>query len=406
MNRYEHGGAGNATGVVCDFSVNTNPLGMPEGVRRALAEQIDNFSCYPEPHSDSLITALAKHYGISGEWVVCGNGAVELLYKAVSVIRPKTALLAAPCFSEYEKALLENRCQIRYYHRAEENAFLIAEDFLDAMEGVELIILCEPNNPTGSMTDPALLQNILLKAQQAQTAVILDECFLDFVSETDYRPWQEMACRQGKSGMEMAGSEDIIDGEEVIDSEIMGGIRRASEDIEVSYSRLYGIDEAFGDRIVVIKAFTKLYAMAGLRLGYAVSCNREWMQALKNTGPCWNVSVPAQAAGLAALSQTRYVEETRRLIKTEREYLMEALLEEGYTVYPSLANFILLSVDREAGKQMEEALYREGLFIRNAANFEGLHEGFYRIAVQTHANNEKLLQILKKGAWGTWQKRS
>ena len=211
---------------------------------------------------------------------------------------------------------------------------------------------------------------------------------MDFVSEKDYGLWQDMFCRQ-----EAAGEETI-------------GIRRDSEERELSYGRLCGIDKEFGDQILVIKAFTKLYAMAGLRLGYAISRNLEWILAMKNAGPCWNVSVPAQMAGLAALLETQYVEETRRLIEEERGYLMEELQKAGYTVYPSLANFFLLSVEKEAGKQMEETLQQAGLFVRNAENFEGLCEGFYRIAVQTHADNRKLLKILKKGAWGTWQGRS
>ncbi len=380
MTKYEHGGNRFHNHARYDFSANINPLGLPGGVEEILTENIRYFTEYPDVDNSQLTDRIARRYHVDSECIVCGNGAVELIYKAIGTKHPERTLLAQPCFSEYEKALLENRCRVKYYHRSEEKAFQIDEDYLDAMDEVDMIILCEPNNPTGNLTKPELLGKILRKAEKRHISVILDECFLDFVSEQTYEKyeteWIECMRPEGDNCRK-----DLF--------------HRSGEDRE-KIGRLLGVDDFFSENILVIKAFTKIYAMAGLRLGYALSRNKEWIRRLREWGPCWNVSVPAQLAGVVAIKDDRYIADTRQYIKNEREYLVRELEYAGYKVFESAANFILVYEEQQGQENMKEVLAKTGIMIRDCSNFEGLKDGYYRIAVRTHEENKRLVEALGK----------
>ncbi|MBQ3666043.1 MAG: aminotransferase class I/II-fold pyridoxal phosphate-dependent enzyme [Lachnospiraceae bacterium] len=353
MKKYEHGGNIYENRIAYDFSANINPLGMPENVKEALKSRIDLFEKYPDVHCTELRNALAKKYHVLPEHIVCGNGAVDVLYKCISIIKRMcqvrkenkeeygfhgTCLLALPCFSEYEKALLENDFEVKYYIRKEENDFRLMEDYLEYMEDIHLLILCRPNNPSGDMIEEQLLQRILNKAEQKQIFVILDECFIDFVSEKYENQYQ--------------------------------------------YAK---------DNVMMLHAFTKMYAMAGLRLGFGISRNTELIEKIREFGAEWNVSVPAQIAGVEALKDSEYPQKTRHYVEKERNYLIRELTSIGIKVYPSQANFVLIY----ASEQCYELLLCKGIMIRDCSNFEGLKKGYYRIAVRTHEENEILIQALK-----------
>ena len=142
--------------------------------------------------------------------------------------------------------------------------------------------------------------------------------------------------------------------------------------------------------LFLLKAFTKRYAMAGIRLGYGLCSNLAVLEKMQEAVQPWNVSIPAQAAGVAALEEEEYVDEARQIIGAEREFLRDGLRQLGFSVYDSRANYIFF---RGPSGLVEHALKKQVL-IRDCSNYRGLSEGYYRVAVRTHEENIKLLEAL------------
>ena len=341
MERYEHGGdIYRNPGVTLDFSVNINPFGMPYEVCRALAARVDEYARYPDPHCRELCSAIARHEAVPEDWVLCGNGAADLIYRLCFAIRPRRALIPSPTFSEYEKALAQVGCHVTSCVLKAENGFALTDDILEVIvPGIDVLFLCHPNNPTGLLIPAGLFERILSRSRETGTTVIVDECFLEF---TD-----------GSSA------------------------KRHLEDIP---------------GLVVLKAFTKMYAMAGLRLGYLLTTDKALRSRINAAAQCWSVSVPAQLAGVAALSCEGWQDKTHRLVAEERRFLAAGLIALGITVFPGDANFLLLRCDAP----LYELLLPKGILIRPCENFRGLDRTYFRVGVKTRAENSFLIQILKE----------
>ena len=341
MERYEHGGDlyGNP-GVSLDFSVNTNPLGMPDEIRRAILAHVDEYTRYPDPQNRALRSALSAHEGLPMEWILCGNGAADLIYRLCYAARPRRALVCAPTFSEYERALESVGCQVLYHALSRENGFrLTTEIAASLVPGVDMLFLCHPNNPTGRLISGDVLAEILNLARRNRTIVVVDECFLNFA--------EGVSCKKFLEEM---------------------------------------------PELVVLKAFTKIYAMAGLRLGYLLTANRALREKSDVAAQCWSVSVPAQVAGIAALTCGDWEEKTRRLIGEERRFLCERFAELGIDVFPSDANFLLF----QCGRPLREPLLKKGILIRSCENFNGLDRSYNRVSVKTRSENNRLIEAVKE----------
>lgn len=374
MNLYEHGGDiyGNP-GVKLDFSVNVNPLGLPDAVRQALIYHVGEYANYPDPYCRELCAAIGRSEDVPADWVLCGNGAADLIYRLCFTLRPRRALVCAPAFSEYERALTQVGCEVVYHRLRAENQFVLGSDIETSLTpGVDMLFLCHPNNPTGRLIPEDLMKSILERARRNGTVVLADECFIDFTEGASFKQYLK----------DMPG-------------------------------------------LVIIKAFTKIYAMAGLRLGYLLTANKGLMDKARGAGQCWSVSVPAQIAGMAALSCTDWIEKTRRFIEAERVFLCRRLSEAGAAagqaaaqtagqvigrselspcavgglgleVFPSEANFLLF----RSVYPLYEPLLKRGILIRSCANFKGLDENFYRVGLKTRAENELLVQAVKACLYG------
>ena len=337
-----HGGDIYRQPVRLDFSVNTNPLGPPPGVIRAVESSALLLDRYPDPCCRELVGALAAYEGVPERFILCGCGAAELIFSYCGALRPGKALELAPTFSEYAAALEAFGCQVERYALEEEDGFALTEKFLDALEHTdcEVVFLCSPNNPTGRLTDPGLLAEACEICLRRGLRLFVDECFL----------------------------------------ELSDGGRSAS--LADQLERFPGL--------FLLKAFTKSYAMAGLRLGYCLCGDGALLEAMGRLTQPWNVSVPAQAAGLAALEEGAYLARARTLIGRERPLLAAGLTALGLTVCPSQANYLLLKSPVElAGPLMEQ-----GILIRSCANYHGLGPGWYRAAVRGPKENEELLMAL------------
>ena len=348
MQAMPHGGdvytvkENNFTNVV-DFSANINPLGMPPAVQEAAARSLAICTQYPDPYCRELCRAIAAEKGIPAHWVLCGNGAAELLFRLAAALRPRRALLAAPTFSEYRKALEGVFCKVETFTLIEREEFALSERFLSCLpEDIELLLLCNPNNPTGWAIPSPLLRRILSLCRERNIFLVVDECFQDFLEEPD-------------SLLPLLGE----------------------------YPRL-----------LLLQAFTKLYGMPGLRLGYLLCANPALLERIYQAGQPWSVSTPAQAAGLAALGQRAYRARTKALIRSERAFLRAGLSARGFRVFGSQANFLFFKAP--GWVTLREELLPLGYLIRSCGNFEGLDEQFYRIAVRTRAENAGLLQAIDR----------
>ena len=323
-----------------DVSSNVSPLGVPEGVVRAIAEAAKGADAYPDPHCRALTEAIAEKEKVHPEWVLCGNGASDLIRRIVQAVKPERALVTAPCFSEYEAALAGADCHVERYPSAED--FRPDEGILSRITPeTGLVFLTQPGNPAGVSIPKALCERILARCEETGTRLVMDECFIDFLDAPDDMSMQSY----------------------------------------VKDNRM----------LVVLKAFTKIYAMAGVRLGYLLSSDRDFVEAVYEAGASWSVSHLAQAAGIAALRETDYVARVRALTGQERPRMISALRDAGLHVIEGEANFLLF----HSQVPLKDALASCGILIRDCGDYHGLGDGWYRIAVRTREENDRVLTAIR-----------
>ncbi len=341
MLRYEHGGniyVGES--ISLDFSVNTNPLGMPEFVQQAIIDQIPEYVRYPDPSCRTLRLAIAARYGLDASMVLCGNGASELIFALCASLRPRRVVTLAPTFSEYERAVTLFGGKVLEHNLLESQEFVLTESVLaELTPDVDMIFLCNPNNPTGRLAEPSLLCRIAEICFNNKTLLILDECFIDFTCGESMLPQLK------------------------------------------KYPNL-----------LILRAFTKIYSMAGLRLGTLYSADEHLLLKIAEHMPTWSVSSVAQIAGIAALDEHNWIEGTRLIVENERDFLTIALRSLGLTVYQSDANFLLI----KSKKPLYAPLRARGILVRSCANFTGLGESFIRIGLKNHNENMALLSAVSE----------
>jgi threonine-phosphate decarboxylase len=327
---------------ILDFSTNINPLGIHPDVKQAVISSIDDCTHYPDPLCRELLSGIAGWEQIMEANIVCGNGAADIIFRLVQLLKPKNALLLAPTFSEYECALKIVRCNVEYTHLHEEEGFALTERILENIHpGLEMMFVCNPNNPTGLLVTPDLMLRILDKCIQNGVFLVVDECFNGFLNEPE-----------------------------------IYSLKRYMTD----YKNLF-----------ILKAFTKLFAIPGLRLGYGLCADNALIDSLRQCGQSWSVSIPAQTAGIAALNLNGYVERTHSVVSKQRNWLKEQLSGLGFSVYDSTANYLFVKCE-EAG--LKKYLISQGILIRDCANYEGLTSGYYRFAVLDAQSNHRLIKVL------------
>lgn len=336
---------------ILDFSANINPLGLPESVKNAVIEQVDSYVHYPDPHCRQLVQDISIFEEIPKETILCGNGAADLIFRLVLSVKPKNAILLAPTFAEYEKALEIIGCQVEKHVLLEKDDFQLKEDFLEKLNSsVDILFLCNPNNPTGQLINPSLLEEILIQCKKNGILLVLDECFIDFLENP-----REYSCKK--------------------------------------------FIQQF-DNLFILKAFTKNFAMAGFRLGYGICSNLDLLTNISATGQPWSVSIPAQIAGVQALQEKEYLEETRKIICDEKQYLIKELEKLKIKVYPGAANYLFFKIPnvtcKEEEEQFQRALLEKGILVRSCSNYTGLDSSYFRIAVKLHKDNCRLIEALQQ----------
>ncbi len=324
---------------VLDFSVSTNPFGPAPGIKEALSQaSVDR---YPDSEATELRLLLARKLNISPDNLLIGSGSTELIrLVATAYFEPEDlVIIPQPSYSDYEIACYLVGAQVLKQPMLEEADFQ-----LNVAETVDLIrkhrpkgiFLCNPNNPTGQYLSKEGMKAILSVARDS--LVVLDEAYIAFTEDT----WSSL---------------DLIG----------------------------------GSNLVVLRSMTKDYALAGLRLGYAVAAE-PIISVLKRVRPPWNVSSVAQAAGVFALKADGYLEECRIKIKEAKEFLIEGLKGLGLSPLPSQANFFLVKVGNAA--RFKQALLRKGILVRDCTSF-GLPD-YIRLAPRTLADCKKLLTAIRE----------
>ena len=345
-----HGGeVYNDIKIEYDFSVNINPLGIPEPVLEALRDSLPLLTQYPDRDCSELRSAIAKNMGIPAQQILCGNGASELIEAAVRAISPRNILLTAPCFSGYRHAAEGFGAEICWHMLRREDDFALTERYLeDLARGPDMAILCSPANPIGNLIPPALLRQIVEICERRGTWLMVDECFLGFIPDEDRRTMRRL---------------------------------------------LVQAREQAPERLLVLDALTKRYAMPGIRLGWLMAKDPSVLEKIKARQPEWSVSLPAQTAGIAALGiDSSYMERTRALVAAEREKMVAALKKFGFRVFPGEADFIFFSTEKE----LFEPLLSRGFLIRSCDNYVGLRKGDFRIAILLPEENARLLQAMEE----------
>jgi len=345
MYEYSHGGNAvfeDGKESVIDLSANINPLGMPEGVKSAIIREVANCEFYPDNFSVKLREKIAEFEKIKARWIFCGNGASDIIFRLPRAAGAKKVMITAPTFSDYERSARSFRSEVIRHTLSERDGFILGGDFIEAVhsERPGLVFVCNPNNPTGKLTEAGLIERLLGCCKQIGAIVAVDECFLEFAQQpSEY----------------------------------------TSKVFLERYSNL-----------VILKAFTKLFGLPGIRLGYAMCADKTLVDNLYYNGSDWPVSNLAGAAGMAALDDAEsFIRLTVSYITEQRTAMESNLARLGYRVFQSEANYVFLQ--NPYPFELHKELDKMGIRIRSCGNYHGLDGSYYRIAVSQESNNAKLL---------------
>jgi threonine-phosphate decarboxylase len=324
-----------------DFSANINPLGFPPGINAAIQEALPEIVHYPDRRCLELRRDLAAYHGLAPEQVLVGNGSTELIYLAARTLRPRKALIVAPAFSEYEHALEVAQTPLAFQITREADHFTLAEP-LDP-QGADLVFLANPASPSGVLLSPEVLVESAARLDAAGVYLLLDEAFVDFVEEAS---------------------------------------------LKTQLARF--------SHVLILRSFTKFFAIPGMRLGCLLAAPA-LIQRLAAIQEPWSVNTLAQAMGRACLKDHDYMAHSRTLVRRERQFLVSGLQSlPGLTPFPSAVNYLLVKITRPdwTAAGLRQALLSRKVVIRDAGNFRGLDERFFRIAVRRREENRQLLEAL------------
>jgi len=349
---YDHGGnvftvartLGVAPDQMLDFSASINPLGMSSMVRKSLICSLDNLIHYPDTSHKELKQALAKYHALAPGHFTIANGSTELIYNLPAMLPGNKALIISPSFSEYVRALTQHHWESQHFILTPESNFAIDTEKLEQVlaGGVDLLFICNPGNPSGTLYPQRVIEKIYSLCLSAGTFMVLDEAFMDFCEE--------------------ASSKRMI---------------------------------VHSDNAIVLRSMTKFFGIPGLRLGYAIS-NATLAERLDSMGGPWSVNSLALAAGTAALQDVTHNQESLEFIRQERRTLFERLGQfSQLKLYPSSANYLLVEIrEGMTARELKERLLPDRILIRDCATFTGLNGRFFRIAVRSSEDNKWLLECL------------
>ena len=346
---------------ILDYSSNINPYGVPESLKQKIAENIGILERYPDPDYVELREKLAELNKVDISNITVGNGATESIFLFMKVLKPENVLIVSPTFGEYERAVRawdssENReIEIEYFELEEKDEFRLNIGKLkkELEKKYDLAIICNPNNPTGKFLKMAETEEILKECNKYDTKLFIDEAFIEFLED---------------------------------------GLKESIVNSGENKKNLF-----------VTRAFTKFFAIPGLRLGYGIYFDKSLGKKIAEKKEPWSVNNIAEMAGITVLDDTEYIEETLSWITEEKKYMYEKLDEiSGIKPYKTEVNFICVKIKDELFskgmnvKKLREKMIEEGILIRDASNFKFLDERFFRLAIKDRRSNDRVIEVLKK----------
>ncbi len=330
-----------------DFSSNINPFGSSTLAKEHVIKNIDMVSVYPDPKYIELKKSISSYCKCSNENIVLGSGATELISSFINTINPKKSVLISPAYSEYEKELKKHNCEIVKYFSCESNDFNIdTNSFIEFInkDKYDLIIICNPNNPTGFTFSSKDIENIL---KNTNAFVMVDETYIEFTDTHTF------------------SSTSLVD----------------------NYDNLF-----------VIRGTSKFFSTPGIRLGYGLIGNNKIKNSISNNLDLWNINILACAMGEVMFTDEKYISYCADKILSERDFLYNSLCDfENLKVYESKGNFILCKLKNKnmTANELREKLIPKKIIIRDCESFDGLDEYFFRVCVLTPDNNRYLIDSLK-----------
>lgn len=334
---------------IIKFGANVNPLGLSENVKQQLASRLDILSSYPDRDYTTLRNTISEYCNVPAEFILPGNGSSELIALLIQERNPKHTLILGPTYSEYSRELSFSGSTQEYYHLREEDNFVLnVDDLCQTLEGnYDFLIICNPNNPTSSAITREDLQKLLTFCAEKNIFVMIDETYVEFAPDI-------------------------------------------SEITAVTLTKEF-------TNLMVLRGVSKFYAAPGMRLGYGITGNLDFLKKMKEKQVPWSLNSLGALAGEIMLQDKDYIHRTRELILSERTRLLQALVEiPTYKTYPAYANFILLKIQKPVLTSYDvfDACIRQGLMIRDCSSFECLDGEYIRFCIMNLEDNTRLLNIL------------
>ncbi|NBK90883.1 aminotransferase class I/II-fold pyridoxal phosphate-dependent enzyme [bacterium 1XD21-13] len=336
---------------IVSFSANVNPLGISPRMRSALIERIDCITSYPDREYTSLRRQISAYTQAPLEHIVVGNGSTELISLFIQLEHPKKALILGPTYSEYEREISLGGGTSLYYPLQEKAGFLLdVEDLRSHLnEDLDLLVICNPNNPTSSAISQRTMRKILDECKRHDICVMVDETYVEFAPSY----------------------EDIT---------------------AVPLTRYY-------NNLIILRGVSKFFASPGLRLGYAITGNEDLMKRINSLKNPWTINSLAAVAGELMFSDKDYIAKTKELTSKERARICRELKSWGTVkVYESYANFVLVHIEKEGvtAEALFEHAIRRKMMIRNCCTFPFLDNRYFRFCFMTPSQNDRLLACLKE----------
>lgn len=334
---------------IVSFSANVNPLGVSPALRNALSERIDVITTYPDREYTSLRKCIASYCGTEYENVIVGNGSTELISLFIQIEHPKKALVIGPTYSEYEREISLGGGTTLYYPLLEKDNFkLNTEDFISHLnESLDLIVVCNPNNPTSSCITRKEMRHILDACKQHDIYVMVDETYVEFADNMD-----ELSA--------------------------------------VPLTNYY-------NNIIILRGTSKFFAAPGLRLGYAITGNRDLIKSINTRKNPWTINSLAVVAGETMFLDTFYINETKHLISAERERIYRLFQKHpDFKVYEPSGNFMLVRILKEdlTSQDLFDRAIREKMMIRDCSAFPFLDNKYIRFCFMNPEDNDRLTACL------------
>lgn len=334
---------------IVSFSANVNPLGVSPKLRSTLASHIDAITTYPDREYTSLRNCIADYAGTEADHVIVGNGSTELISLFIQIKHPKKAVVIGPTYSEYEREISLGGGTTLYYPLKEENDFILdVEDFTSSLnENVDLVVICNPNNPTSSCINRQTMRRILDVCKRYDIFVMVDETYVEFADNVE-------------------------------------------EITAVSLTNYY-------NNIIILRGTSKFFAAPGLRLGYAITGNADLIKLINTRKNPWTINSLAVIAGEIMFTDQEYIKNTRELITSERDRIYEILKNHpDFKVYQPSGNFMLVKLLRPdlTSQDLFDKTIRQGMMIRDCSTFPFLDNKYIRFCLMSREMNDKLLSCL------------